>query len=45
MLHSFSGADGDNPAAGLIADAAGNLYGTATEGGKHQDGVLFKFTP
>jgi len=30
VLYSFTG--GDSPWAGLIADAAGNLYGT-TEGG------------
>ena len=29
MLYSFdNGTDGDFPAAGLIFDAAGNLYGT-----------------
>jgi uncharacterized repeat protein (TIGR03803 family) len=33
-LISFNGTDGYNPAAGLIADAHGNLFGTTTEGGK-----------
>lgn len=34
LLHSFSGApDGAIPYGGLILDAAGNLYGTTTEGG------------
>jgi uncharacterized repeat protein (TIGR03803 family) len=34
VLHSFSGgSDGGFPQANLIADSAGNLYGTATEGG------------
>jgi len=33
-LHDFVGAgDGARPQAGVIFDAAGNLYGTATEGG------------
>jgi uncharacterized repeat protein (TIGR03803 family) len=34
VLHNFTGgADGGNPYAGLTADAAGNLYGTASTGG------------
>ena len=28
VLHSFNGSDGAFPYAGLIFDAAGNLYGT-----------------
>ena len=33
VLHSFngSGTDGTDPLAGLIFDAAGNLYGTTAE--------------
>jgi uncharacterized repeat protein (TIGR03803 family) len=33
LLHSFSGPDGSQPEAGLVADAAGNLYGTTVGGG------------
>jgi uncharacterized repeat protein (TIGR03803 family) len=34
VLHNFSGGtDGLEPAAGLVLDAAGNLYGTTVEGG------------
>jgi uncharacterized repeat protein (TIGR03803 family) len=33
-LHSFEGANGYNPDAGLLRDAAGNLYGTTDVGGK-----------
>ncbi len=45
-LHSFgSGADGQNPAAGLIWDAAGNLYGTTVNGGIRSLGTLFELMP
>jgi uncharacterized repeat protein (TIGR03803 family) len=50
-LHSFtSGSDGAFPHDGLIADASGNLYGTASEGGNASDcdgigcGVVFKLS-
>jgi uncharacterized repeat protein (TIGR03803 family) len=34
VLHTFDGAqDGSNPAAGLVFDSAGNLYGTTQQGG------------
>jgi uncharacterized repeat protein (TIGR03803 family) len=33
-LHSFNGASGRGPSAGLLRDAAGNFYGTTVEGGK-----------
>lgn len=44
MLYSFTGgADGALPLAGLIRDAAGNLYGTTTaKGGPLGAGTLFK---
>jgi uncharacterized repeat protein (TIGR03803 family) len=43
ILHSFTGGgDGANPCAGLIRDAAGNLYGTAAFGGAHGFGVVFE---
>lgn len=34
VLHSFTGgSDGGTPVVGLIADEAGNLYGTTSAGG------------
>jgi uncharacterized repeat protein (TIGR03803 family) len=45
VLHTFTGADGGNPFASLIQDAAGNLYGTAFEGGASGNGVVFRVAP
>lgn len=36
ILYSFNLADGSAPEAGLSMDRAGNLYGTASEGGSFQ---------
>jgi uncharacterized repeat protein (TIGR03803 family) len=42
-LHTFTGgSDGGSPEGGLLADANGNLYGTAVVGGKSNDGTVFK---
>jgi uncharacterized repeat protein (TIGR03803 family) len=35
VLHTFTGADGGNPAAGLTIDRGGNLYGTTENGGNY----------
>ncbi len=41
-LASFNGANGSFPAAGLIADAQGNLYGTTFHGGDYMAGSVFR---
>ena len=41
-LVSFTGADGDTPNGGLIADAAGDLFGTTPFGGANGDGTVFE---
>ena len=45
VLHSFDGTDGGYPEAGLIFDAAGNLYGTTSYGGAHGGGTVFELAP
>jgi uncharacterized repeat protein (TIGR03803 family) len=46
ILYSFSGgADGGAPESTLLADAAGNLYGVASDGGLANNGVVFMLTP
>jgi uncharacterized repeat protein (TIGR03803 family) len=48
VLYNFCSAnncaDGSEPHAGLIFDAAGNLYGTAS-GGAYANGAIFELTP
>jgi uncharacterized repeat protein (TIGR03803 family) len=46
VLYNFgSGADGQNPYAGLIFDTAGNLYGTTVNGGTYGHGTAFELSP
>ena len=47
VLHTFNGIlQGANPAAGLIIDSSGNLYGTTAEGGNlDDDGTIFELNP
>jgi uncharacterized repeat protein (TIGR03803 family) len=45
VLHQFTGADGAQPRATLLRDAAGNLYGTTLYGGANGRGEVFKIAP
>lgn len=46
LLYSFNTyAHGQEPAGGLIADAAGNLYGATTYGGLYGAGAIFELSP
>jgi len=44
VLHAFTGgADGEFPEHGVIADAAGNLFGVTAFGGANGNGSVFKY--
>src|ERR1017187_1926079 len=48
VLYSFGASgssDGQNPFAGLIADKAGNFYGTTQSGGSFGGGTVFQLSP
>jgi uncharacterized repeat protein (TIGR03803 family) len=46
VLYAFSGgSDGAFPVAGLLADKAGNFYGTTETGGSANRGTVFKLAP
>jgi len=45
-LYDFTdGADGSTPYAGVIQDAAGNLYGATTQDGANGGGTVFELSP
>ncbi|MGA7463035.1 MAG: choice-of-anchor tandem repeat GloVer-containing protein [Candidatus Korobacteraceae bacterium] len=46
LLHAFTGGDqGDTPYDGMVMDANGNLWGTSSEGGTHNYGIVYEITP
>ncbi len=47
ILHSFGKTESDGvfPGAGIILDAAGNVYGTTTGGGAYNSGIAFELSP
>jgi len=44
ILHSFNRKDGYNPAAALVFDAVGNLYGVTNHGGALGKGTVFQLS-
>ena len=45
VIHNFGASgDGSRPAAGLIMDSQGNLYGTTESGGSTQGGTVYQLT-
>jgi hypothetical protein len=43
ILHSFKGGkDGNGPWAGIVFNAAGNIYGTTPGGGQFGDGTVYE---
>src|SRR3954451_9474765 len=46
VVYSFEGnPDGSSPQASLVADSAGNLYGTTLFGGDANFGTVFELSP
>jgi uncharacterized repeat protein (TIGR03803 family) len=44
-LFSFNGTDGAQPMGSVLADSAGNLYGTTNIGGAFNGGTVFELSP
>jgi len=45
VLHTFHGGrDGSSPQPGLLMDVLGNLYGTTFQGGKSENGLIFRIS-
>jgi len=44
VLHNFDGRRGSTPVGDLAVDAAGNVYGTTSEGGRYGHGTVFELT-
>src|SRR5579871_1488373 len=46
IVRNFNASSGGTfPAGNLLRDSAGNLYGTASEGGSHNAGTIYELTP
>ena len=42
VIHSFTGSEGASPVGGVVADAAGNIYGLTYQNGANNIGTLFE---
>lgn len=45
VIYNFNGGDGAYPFAGVTFDPAGNLYGTAYQGGHYNYGTVYELSP
>lgn len=46
VLYQFTGGnDGANPTGSVLVDSSGNLFGTASTGGRYNYGTVWEFTP
>lgn len=45
IVLSFNGSNGSNPAAGIVSDGKGNLYGTTNSGGGYGYGTVYELSP
>jgi uncharacterized repeat protein (TIGR03803 family) len=45
VLYNFDGSDGQTPSSAILADSAGNLYGTTAAGGANNDGTIYQLNP
>ena len=46
VMHDFTGTpDGAFPYNGMVGDGAGHFFGATTQGGAHDEGAIYEFTP
>ena len=47
VVHRFKGPTGDGslPYPGIVRDSSGQFYGAARNGGRNDDGAIYKFVP
>jgi uncharacterized repeat protein (TIGR03803 family) len=47
LIHKFTSSNGDGylPRGGVILDSKGNIYGTTSQGGLQNDGIVYELSP